>query len=159
MGHKFKTDEELLHPRIERPSTTVGVQQDIKKPSLRIRKKWLPLVDMAMLACLGNEPRQKNAIKNKIRISFTKGKTKVPDDFPKGRIVAETEIAVTREYNADIVLLWLWERKLSDYSPSMLYKKRFGYLREITLLENELTKVLDIEADSAYNGCIGVEGD
>lgn len=136
-------DEALKHPRRKRRSTTVGeVNTSLPEPSKRALKRWQPILEVCCRAVLTNEPLNTLPIKNKVRIKFS-SKRAIPKGFPLGRYVDENVL----EYNAELVLLWMYENKLSPYSPNMLYKERQKFLAGIT-------KLLDVGIDSLYNDCI-----
>jgi hypothetical protein len=145
MGRNKKPDHELLHPRYKRKSFTCGeVNPDAPEPTKATLKRWKPIFDACCKAVLTNETLHAQPIKNKIRINW--GPKGAPEGFPgHGR-----NVGGSREYNAETVLLWMYENKLSPYNPSMLYRSRLSLMHSIN-------KLLDAGQESLYNGLINLE--
>lgn len=130
-------DDQLKNPRKIRKSPMKGVQLDVPEPSKKELKRWKPLLDLCTVAVLTNDRVDNIAKKNKIRISYP-NKEAIPKDFPRGFPKGNSSDTITLEYNAELVLRWLWERKLAPYNANMLYKQRMGILMGLTNLQKEL---------------------
>ncbi|MGZ8887921.1 MAG: hypothetical protein ACXW1D_00015 [Halobacteriota archaeon] len=123
----------------KRKSTRVGVQKDIPPPDKEELARWKPIADLCKMAVLKNEPRA--ALKlGKVRIAHPK-KANRPEGWPSGRIVRKLPDVWVYEYNAELVLLWLWERKLTDKNPSMMYKERHKGVLAVTTLLSEYDNI------------------
>lgn len=135
-------ENQLLHPRKLRKSTTKGQRLDVPTPSQRTLKKWKPIVDMCVAAVATNESLHLQPIKNKVRLKFWKNP---PKGFPKSRIVDEVDGWLVCEYNAEILLLWMWERKLADLCPNDIYTLRSSYLKSLAQGVNNYVDVSYVE--------------
>lgn len=142
----------LKHPRVirNRKSTVTSTQID-KEPTKAALKKYKSLVELCIVTIM-NQPSRKDNISKKLRIVLKHPvKWKRPEGWPLGRFVEKDVDGYDYvSYTAELMLLWCWERKLSKYSPTMLYKKRQSTMGEITKMENMLDMV-DVEE---YDGCI-----
>ena len=148
-------DESLLkHPRKKnnRRSPVTSTQID-KEPTKAALKKYKALVELCIVTIM-NQPSRKDNLSKKLRIILKHPvKWKRPEGWPLGRFVERDVDGYDYvSYTAELLLLWCWERKLSKYSPTMLYKKRQHTMGEITKMENMLDMV-DVEE---YDGCIEV---
>lgn len=136
----LKPESERKHPYIKRKSTSFAPQLDIPPPSARAVKRAKPFVDYLIKLVLTNDNLHDQPRKNKARIRFAKGQ-KPPKDWPSGR-VKETFEDGSRimEWNAELLLLWYWERKLSPYYPGQLYEARKGLMQSMNgMLGNVLS--------------------
>lgn len=140
--------------RKNRRSQHTATQFDIPKPSAKELKKWKPLVDLCKSLILTNERTNLGPKKNKVRIVFpmnSMGHSITPEGWPIGRkkkVVGGGKVSL--EYNAEYVLIWLYERKLSDKCPSDLYRERHKSIKNITLMIKELD--LDVEEEDYEEG-------
>jgi len=139
--------ELLKHPRKKRKSTTVPTQRVGPIPSAKEIKKWKPLVDACTIAIATNKPLHLQPIKNKVRLKFWKS---APKGFPKSRIVDEIDGMVVCEYNAEILLLWMYERHLAPYTPNEIYTMRQAYLTSLSNSVNNYVAVPD-EREYSYD--------
>jgi hypothetical protein len=141
----------LKHPRVirNRKSTVTSTQID-KEPTKAALKKYKSLVELCIVTIM-NQPSRADNISKKLRIVLKHPvKWKRPEGWPVGRFVESNVDGYNYvSYTAELLLLWLWERKLSKYNPTMLYKKRQYLMGEITKMENMLDMV-DVEE---YDGC------
>jgi len=80
--------------------------------------------------------------KERVAIYFSDYKKQRPNFFPAGREVSRDGKAVTMSYASDMLLLVLWERRLADFSPSMLHAAKRGLLSEY---ERSLDSMLDVD--------------
>ena len=142
---RHESPEHLLkHPRTKRRSTTVPRIANPKRASIRKRKKWKPIVDAAMQGVLTNDNLDTLPIRNKMRIKW--GPEGAPEGFPRA-VVRNVDNSGANLYNCDLVLLYCYEAGLSDYSPTMLYKQRISYMRQM----NEIEKQLNLDLDDLEN--------
>ena len=137
-------DESLLkHPRKKwnRRSPVTSTQID-KEPTKAALKKYKSLVELCIVTIM-NQPSRKDNLSKKLRIVLKHPvKWKRPEGWPIGRFVKKDLDGYNYvSYQAELLLLWAWERKLSKYSPTMLYKKRQAMMGEITKMENMLDMV------------------
>lgn len=136
-------DNQLKHPRRIRKSTSSSQRLDVKPPTKAQQKRWKPILDAAIMSVIGNPERNDNLQrKNKMDIFFVKGSK--PNDFPVGRLVESNDKGDLIRYNSELVLLYLYERFYTDYTPNMLYRSRGGCIGMMT----ELDKMLDVDLDS-----------
>jgi len=143
MARPLKPLEELKHPRKLRKSTTVGERlPNIKPPTKKELAKWEPIVGMCTIAIATNKPLHLQPIKNKVRLKFWKS---APKGFPKSRIVEEEDGFIVCEYNAEILLLWLYERHLAPYSPNDIYRMRHAYLVSLSNSVNNYVAIPDFK--------------
>ena len=146
-------DESLLkHPRVvrNRRSPVTSTQID-KEPTKAALKKYKSLVELCIVTIMNQPSRACNRAKKLRTVLKHPVKWKKPEGWPVGRIVESNVDGYNYvSYQAELLLLWLWERKLSKYSPTMLYKKRQATLGEITKMEN----MLDMVDVQEYDGCI-----
>lgn len=151
-GRPLLPEDELLHPRKKnnRRSPVTSTQID-KEPTKAALKKYKSLVELCIVTIM-NQPSRADNIAKKLRIVLKHPiKWKRPEGWPVGRFVEkDLEGYNYVSYQAELLLLWLWERKLSKYSPTMLYKKRQYLMGEITKMENMLD-MIDVQE---YDGCI-----
>lgn len=153
-GRPMLPENELLHPRKKnnRRSPVTSTQID-KEPTKAALKKYKSLVELCIVTIM-NQPSRADNISKKLRIVLKHPvKWKRPEGWPVGRFVEKNVDGYDYvSYTAELLLLWAWERKLSKYSPTMLYKKRQSTMGEITKMENTLDMV-DVEE---YDGNIEV---
>lgn len=119
-------DELLKNPRKEqkRKSNHVSTQQDIPEPSTKELALWAPLARLCWERVISNPSSHVAAKKNMIIVAW-RNKCDIPDDFPRGRNVEnKLDNKLHKKYNAEAVLMWLWERHLTKYSVSELYRMR-----------------------------------
>lgn len=140
MARPLLDDSLLKHPRRIRKSPLRSSATTIPKPSKAEIKRWQKLVNVCVAAVLANDRTDNLGIKNKVTISFAK-KAKKHIGFPIGRIVERTERGVVIEYNAELLLVFLYERGLTPYTPTQLYAAKRGLLTEY---ENMLDSAFDI---------------
>jgi hypothetical protein len=124
IGRPRFRDEDLKAPRhgYKLKSRYRGEQLDIPAPSEADLAKWAKIVERCRILVLTNASCHDGAKKNMLELVI---KGKQPSGFPKGRIV-KTELDGSRlmRYNAESVLMWLWERKLAPWNAGMLYRMR-----------------------------------
>lgn len=153
-GRPRLPEDELLHPRkiVHRRSPVTSTQID-KEPTKAALKKYKALVELCIVTIM-NQPSRKDNIEKKLRIVLKHPvKWKRPEGWPLGRFVEKNLDGYDYvSYTAELMLLWCWERKLSKYSPTMLYKKRQATMGEITKMEN----MLDMVDVGEYDGGIEV---
>lgn len=153
-GRPMLPENELLHPRKKnnRRSPVTSTQID-KEPTKAALKKYKSLVELCIVTIM-NQPSRTDNVNKKLRIVLKHPvKWKRPEGWPVGRFVEKNVDGYDYvSYTAELLLLFLWERRLSKYSPTMLYKKRQHTMGEITKMENMLDMV-DMEE---YDGCIEV---
>jgi hypothetical protein len=138
-------DSERKHPRVERRSTTTGVQYDIPEPTKAEKARWQWLVTLATNTVLSMPSRDGHKEK-KLRITLTHT-GKPPKGFPQGKTIRTNEDgSKVVSYNCEFLLLWLWQMKLAPENANMLYTKRMKYLNNTTRLENSI----EIDVDSEY---------
>lgn len=122
-----------------RPTHAVR-DENLPEPSAIEKERWGPLATKCMGAVLANNgPRQ--YIKEKVRMY-------IPNnwpykDWPYGITLKRYEEGRLIEYNAEYILLWLYKRKLCDYTPGMLYKNSKGVRSMLFKLEGTTEKLLD----------------
>lgn len=140
----------LKHPRKKnnRRSPVTSTQID-KEPTKAALKKYKALVELCIVTIM-NQPSRADNISKKLRIVLKHPvKWKRPEGWPLGRFVEKDLDGYNYvSYQAELLLLWCWERKLSKYSPTMLYRKRQYLMGEITKMENILDMVDVEEYDS-----------
>jgi hypothetical protein len=86
---------------------------------------------------ISNPERSDNsAKKGKIEIFFAKGT--MPRDFPVGEYLERSDKGDSITINAELVLLWLFERGYTEYTPAKLYGGRRGYLTDVRNLYSSL---------------------
>ncbi len=114
------------------------------KPSTKELKYWKPIVDICVSVILQQPPRTAN-IEKKLRINLRfPGDWKKPDGWPRGKLVAKNEDkSRILSYPAESILLWLWERRLSPWCASDIYKSRHGVL--LSTYKMEVALFSDIE--------------
>lgn len=153
-GRPLLPEDELLHPRKKnnRRSPVTSTQID-KEPTKAALKKYKSLVELCIVTIM-NQPSRKDNISKKLRIILKHPvKWKRPEGWPLGRFMEKDIDGYNYvSYQAELLLLWAWERKLSKYSPTMLYKKRQHLMGEITKMEN----MLDMVDVGEYDECIEV---
>lgn len=151
-GRPLLDESLLIHPRKKnnRRSPVTSTQID-KEPTKAALKKYKSLVEFCIVTIM-NQPSRRDNIEKKLRIVLKHPvKWKRPEGWPVGRFVEKNVNGYDYvSYTAELLLLWCWERKLSKYSPTMLYKKRQSTMGEITKMENMLDMV-DVEE---YDGGI-----
>jgi hypothetical protein len=124
---RFK-DEDLKYKRppegYKRKSNHVSQQLDIPEPSENEKAKWSALARLCWERVISNPSSHEAAKKNMIDIVWA-SLASIPESFPRGRnskkVVAS---GIAKRYNSEAVLMWLWERKLTKYSVSELYRMR-----------------------------------
>ena len=137
-----KLDDSLLkHPRRIRKSPLRSSATTIPKPSKAEKKKWQVLANACIAAVLANDRTDNLGIKTKVTIFFAK-KAKKPVGWPIGRIVERNGNGVAIAYNAELLLVFLYEHGLTPYTPTMLYECKRGLL-------NEYEAILDSTFDIA----------
>lgn len=142
-GRPLLDESLLLHPRKKnnRRSPVTSTQID-KEPTKAALKKYKSLVELCIVTIM-NQPSRKDNLSKKLRIVLKHPvKWKRPEGWPLGRFVeANVDGYNYVSYTAELMLLYLFERRLSKYSPTMLYKKRQAMMGEITKMENMLDMV------------------
>lgn len=122
-----RIDDSLLkHPRskYKRKSNHVSEQLDIPEPSEREKDKWAPIARLCWELVVTNPSSHVASKKNMVDIRWP-NKGAIPEDFPRGRrSPKQSTIGESRRYNAEAVLMWLWERRLVSRSVSDIYKLR-----------------------------------
>ncbi len=115
-------------------SYTNSIQHDVPEPSKSEKRIWKPLADCAKIAVLSNEPNHDNrGKKNRVIIKHA-ANALLPDGWPFGLLVKKyTDGSRAKSYNAEAILLWLWERKLADKNAGMLYSARKRIVERETL--------------------------
>lgn len=134
--------DQLKNARVIRRSPVTGIQHDIPTPSRATITRWKWLSDIAINTVLSMPSRNDN-IEKKLRITLTHSGNP-PKDFPRGtllRVLADG--SVVKSYTAELLLLWLWQNKLTPDNPSMLYEKRRKHVANVTRLENDCENCLD----------------
>lgn len=124
IGRPRIDDSLLKNPRTgyKLKSRYRGTQLDIPAPSEAELAKWAKIVEKCRILVLTNASCHSGAKKNMIELRM---RGKMPKDFPRGRIVATHEDgSQTRRFNAEQILMWLWERKLAPWNAGMLYRMR-----------------------------------
>lgn len=91
-----------------------------------------------------NEREDNVAKKAMIRMWLPKGWKSSGDVPPE---VVENEPKKLAVINAEIILLWLWKRKLAEKSPGQIYSER----QTAKLKFTNLLKSIDIDLDDRYN--------
>jgi hypothetical protein len=140
-------DDQLKHPRKHRKSSSHREQRDIKEPSKKEKKKWQFLVEAARDVVLMNEERTGNQGMRGMLQVFLPNDFKPPAFWPLFRLVEKTPEGRLMQLNAELVLLALYEYKLSDYTPAMLYAQRRKFLNRLTRAETVVDKIFE----EAYN--------
>lgn len=133
-------DDKLKHKRRIRKSPLRSTAKSIPRPSKAEIKKWQALANICVAAVLSNDRVDNVGVKAKVEIFFAK-KAKKPDGWPIGRVVEETEEGVTISYNAELLLVWLYDRGLTPFTPHDLYRAKSGVLTEI---EKQLDSICGI---------------
>lgn len=152
MARPLKKLEDLKNPRRFRRSPVNGAVLDVPKPSKATIKKWQPLIEAAISACLSNEDRADNIGKRvQLRMTFP-GDWKEPTGWPPCRVIERSSERIVLQVNAELILLWAYQYRLADRSPAMLYKARMRYLGNLTRIENSLLS----EYDLLYNDSIEI---
>lgn len=158
-GRPMLPEEGLLHPRKKnnRRSPVTSTQID-KEPTKAALKKYKSLVELCIVTIM-NQPSRADNISKKLRIVLKHPvKWKRPEGWPLGRIVeANVDGYNYVSYTAELMLIYLFERRLSKYSPTMLYKKRQHLMGEITKMENMLDMVDVGEYDTSIDNNEGEE--
>lgn len=138
-------DDKRKHPYKKRKSTSHSIQLDIPEPSDRAKKRAKPFVDYLIKLVLTNKSLHDQPKKNKARVRFAPSQ-KPPKDWPVGRTVERFEDGGRiMEWNAELLLLWYWERKLSPYYPGQLYEARSKLMAATSAMlnQNDPGKMLD----------------
>jgi hypothetical protein len=125
-GRPRLPDDQLKYKRppegYKLKSRYTGVQLDIPTPSEADLAKWAKIVERCRVLVLTNASCHDGAKKNMLELRLS---GKPPKGFPVGRIVQKHEDgSQTRKYNAEQILMWLWERKLAPWNAGMLYRMR-----------------------------------
>lgn len=137
MGRPKLPLDQLKNPRRIRKSSSTSTRLDVKPPTKAQRKCWQPILQLAIEAVLGNPERNNNLTKkNKMDIFFVKGSK--PRDFPVGRLMESTDKGDLIRYNSELVLIYLYERFYTDWTPAKLYKSRSGCVGVLSKAENML---------------------
>ena len=108
----------------KRKSNHVSQQLDIPEPSAKEKAKWEPLAQLCWKLVITNPSSHEAAKKNMVEIAWNSA-GEIPEGFPRGRY-SKKKVAgkVVKRYNAEAVLMWLWERRLTSRSVSELYRLR-----------------------------------
>ena len=128
IGRPRLPDSELKYKRppegYKRKSNHVSQQLDIPEPSAKEKAKWQPLAQLCWKLVITNPSSHEAAKKNMVEIAWNSAE-EIPAGFPRGRY-SKRKVSgkLIKRYNAEAVLMWLWERKLCKYSVSDLYKMR-----------------------------------
>lgn len=137
-------ESELKHPRQTRKSTTVAsVIEEWPEPTAKEKKRWKPLLDACTKRMLENEALHLMPIRKKILLKLDI----IPEGFPVGKYRENGY----REYLPEAIIVWMYERKLSPYSPTMIYKQRGAMLTSMASLLNKIDIADDL--DFLYNDC------
>lgn len=126
IGRPRIDDSMLKHPRskYKRKSNHVSQQLDIPEPPAKEKAKWAALARLCWERVVTNPSSHVASKKNMVDIVWPSA-ADIPEGFPRGRnskkVVAS---GIAKRYNAEAVLMWLWERKLTKYSVSELYRMR-----------------------------------
>jgi len=136
------------------PSYTVAGERVTKIPSKAAISKWKPLTDACIAAILASPSRKQNkAYKTRIILKNAKN-WKAPDNFPIGRIEKKLDNYEWRSYTHMALLVWLYENRYSEYSPTMLFRARQGVMQMIETIEKGF---VDIAAWLADNTKIDID--
>ena len=130
-------------PIVARKSNTVPSERVKKAPSKKVIQSYAPLVEACVALVLSNIERDENCNiigKKAINISFS-----LPTDKPKwmpcGQWTNRGEYFIM-SINAEMMLTVLYERRLTEYYPNMLYKNRGQIAASI---DTDWLKEFDIE--------------
>lgn len=127
-GRPRLPDDQITYKRppegYKRKSNHKSEQLDIPEPSAKEKARWAALSRLCWERVVTNPSSHIASKKNMVDIVWP-SVADIPEGFPRGRnskkVVA---IGVGKRYNAEAVLMWLWERKLTKYSVSELYRLR-----------------------------------
>lgn len=154
IGRPRLPDDQIKHPRskYKRKSNHVSQQLDIPEPSAKELARWAPLARLCWERVISNPSSHIASKKNMIDIVWPNAEA-IPESFPRGRhskkVVASGH---ARRYNAEAVLMWLWERRLTKYSVSELYKLRTeAWLSAVGGLNAANGLLLDVDVSSLLN--------
>ncbi len=139
----------LKHPRQPpRKSVVTPRERVAEAPPEEIIALWEPLVKVLYNLILTGQPRGDNiGPRLWITLKHPLGWLK-PFGFPRGYHVKAEKNFCYVKYKVDPLLLWLYEQRCAEYSPTELYKHRQGFLTGYT---QQLNSVLDIEKELFNN--------
>jgi hypothetical protein len=113
---------------------------DNKKPSKAKLKQWEHVKKEAIIIILSNPEKTGNISNPTPMLMKIPNKWKYPKGFPSGVAVEKTVDYKIIALNAELVLLWLYDNDLSEYSPAMLYHSRRWVLRRFSDAERGVDK-------------------
>ena len=132
-------------PILARKSNTVPSERVKKAPSKKVIQYYAPLVEACVALVLSNVERDSNwniVGKKAISISF-KSRKERPKWMPVGSWTSKGDMCIM-SINAEMMLTVLYEQRLTEYYPSMIYKSR-GHIVES--IDADLLKEFDIKFD------------
>ena len=142
MPRPLLPDHLRKHPRVLRRSTTIGEVLDIPKPSKAQIAYWKSVVEMCTHSILAQPSRNFNKAKKSLVSLRAHNSWKAPKGFPGGRASKVDGEFITRQYNPEGILLWLYMNKLAPESPHDLYVKRGAYVRQVHMLDKDFDDCL-----------------
>lgn len=108
----------------KRRSNHVRERLDIPEPSAAEKSKWAHIARLCWERVVTNPSSTVTGNKNMVVIAWPSRKD-IPVGFPPGKNVEnKIDSKVLKKYNAEGVLMWLYERKLCDKSVSDIYRLR-----------------------------------
>ena len=141
MARPLLDESQLKHKRRIRKSPNKFHASTIPVASKAAIKRCQPLTNLCIAAVLANEREDNKGIKTKVEVFFANG-AKKPDNFPIGRTVSKTDKGTAISYNAELLLVWLYDRGLTQFTPHDLYRAKSGLL---TYLEKSIDSVWELD--------------
>ena len=125
MARPLSKDEDLKNPRRFRKSSTVPEIRSLVYPSSKVIKAYRSLVHLCVTLVANNIERDKNFnIVNKKAVSIRfKTKGDKPAWMPSGKWTI-VENGYIMSLNAELMLTALYEQRLTEYYPNLVYRMR-----------------------------------
>ena len=124
-----------------RKSPTVPSERVKKAPSKKAILAYQPLVEACVALVLSNVERDANCNiigKKAVHVQFSLPTDK-PSWMPSGQWTNKGDYFIM-SLNAELMLVYLYERRYTEYYPSMLYKTR-----DVGILNEDLLKEYDFD--------------
>ncbi len=133
-----------------RPKTK-STQKDVEPPTARRMRKMAPFIRVVRNAVARNVVSESNPTRDAyINVFHPKGWSK-PEGWPIGRIQEKLDNGVVIRYHAERLMIWLYEYKYTNETPSMIYAKRRSEMLMMNELERSLDKLFDDDFEKGYN--------